>query len=236
MKKEILKAGDRGAADHGWLSTKYSFSFANYYNPMRMGFGLLRVLNDDTILGGGGFDTHGHENMEIITIPLFGELRHKDNMGSISILKPGDVQVMTAGTGVIHSEFNNSEAEELSLFQIWIMPKELGVVPRYDEKSFDILKRKNNFQLIVSLDGRDESLKINQDAFLYLLDLESGKDIKYELKNKSNGVFVFIIDGEVDTLNEYLKKRDSLELSGILSLSLRAREDSKLLLIEVPLI
>ena len=187
MKTVIHKAESRGTADHGWLKSWHSFSFADYYDPDRIHFGALRVLNDDIIHGGKGFGTHAHQNMEIITIPLEGALRHRDSMGHEKVIQKGEVQIMSAGTGVQHSEFNDSPTVAVNLLQIWILPKEMNIKPRYDQKVFSLSDRANKFQTVVSPSGQEGSVAINQDAYFSLVDLKKGKSLRYDRKTAGNG-------------------------------------------------
>lgn len=238
MKKIIHKEATRGRADHGWLKANFSFSFANFYDPKRLQFGALRVLNDDLISPSMGFGTHPHKNMEIITIPLQGVLKHKDNMANnwIPVL-PGEVQVMSAGTGVYHSEINGSAAENLSLFQIWILPEKNEVIPRYDQKEFDEKARKNTLQILVSSFNSDdqESLKIHQDAQISRIDLDENSTFDYQLKSKNHGVYVLNISGEFIIDDTILKTRDAIGVSEIDVFQVKTTKSSQLLLIEVPM-
>ncbi len=239
MKTIIHKAEDRGFANHGWLQANHSFSFASWYNPEKVHFGALRVLNDDIIAPKMGFGTHPHDNMEIITIPLKGVLKHRDNMGEDWIpVVPGEVQVMSAGTGVQHSEINGSVDEYLSLFQIWIIPEERSVKPRYDQKTFSEADRKGKLQtLVTSFKDEDEnSLKIHQDAKLSRIDLNEGESFTYALKSKDHGVYVMTISGGVSILDINLSTRDALGISETSDFEINATEDSELLFIEVPMI
>lgn len=235
MEKIIYKANTRGKANFGWLRANYSFSFANYYNPDRIHFGMLRVLNDDEIDGGMGFSPHPHNDMEIITIPLEGKLAHKDSTGGVGEIKAGEVQVMSAGTGVTHSEYNGSHNELLRLFQIWIFPKQHHVQPRYDQKKFEESGRINKFQLVVSNDGRNDSLMIHQDAFLSLGNFEKGTNISYSNFKNENGVFLMVIDGKINIDAEVLTKRDAIGITNSEKIDINIVEDSQLLIIEVPL-
>ena len=238
MKKIIHTESTRGRADHGWLKANFSFSFANFYDPKRLQFGALRVLNDDLISPSMGFGTHPHKNMEIITIPLQGVLKHKDNMANnwIPVL-PGEVQVMSAGTGVYHSEINGSATENLSLFQIWILPEKNEVTPRYDQKEFDEKLRQNQLQILVSSFNSDdpESLKIHQDAQISRIDLDEHKAFDYQLKSKNHGVYVVNISGEFVIDDTVLKTRDAIGVSEIDFFEIKTTKKSKLLLIEVPM-
>jgi quercetin 2,3-dioxygenase len=237
MKTIIHKADTRGFANHGWLQANHSFSFASYQNHERIHFGALRVLNDDVIAPKMGFGTHPHDNMEIITIPLKGVLKHKDNMAHewIPVL-PGEVQVMSAGTGVQHSEINGSVEEHLSLFQIWIFPNKQNVKPRYDQKKFEKLSKNELQTLVTSIDEKHEgSLKIHQDAVISRIDLEKNSSFDYTLKSKNHGVYVMNIFGKVIIDNKELETRDALGVSETKTFSIKAEDSSQLLFIEVPM-
>ena len=238
MKKIIHTATTRGHANHGWLQANHSFSFANFYDPNRTQFGALRVLNDDLIAPSMGFGTHPHNNMEIITIPLKGVLKHKDNMANdwIPVL-PGEVQVMSAGTGVSHSEINGSASEHLSLFQIWVIPEKNGVDPRYDQKEFDENERKNKLQILVSsFNSEDEnSLKIHQNAQISRIDLDENKTFEYKLKSKNHGVYVMNISGEFEIDSTKLGARDAIGVYETNAFEIKTTEESQLLLVEVPM-
>ena len=238
MKTIIHKASERGFANHGWLQANHSFSFASYNNPQKVNFGALRVLNDDVIAPKMGFGTHPHDNMEIITIPLKGVLKHRDNLGDewIPVL-PNEVQVMSAGSGVQHSEINGSSEEHLSLFQIWIFPNKQNVNPRYDQKKFDENERKNKLQILVkSIDEVHEgSLKIHQDAIISRIDLDKNSNFEYILKSKNHGVYAMTIYGNIVIDNQVLKSRDAIGISEINTFTLKAMDDSSVLFIEVPL-
>lgn len=238
MKTIIHKADSRGFANHGWLQANHSFSFASYHNPEKVHFGALRVLNDDIIAPKMGFGTHPHDNMEIITIPLKGVLKHKDNMSDkwLSVL-PEEVQVMSAGTGVQHSEINGSSDEHLSLFQIWIFPDKQNVAPRYDQKSFDVNRRKNKLQTLVScMDESDNgSLKIHQDAVISRIDLDENTMFEYKLKSKNHGVYVMTIFGKLTIAENLLETRDAIGISETDSFNIKTEEFSQLLFIEVPM-
>ena len=238
MKTIIHKASERGFANHGWLQANHSFSFASYNNPQKVNFGALRVLNDDVIAPKMGFGTHPHDNMEIITLPLKGVLKHRDNLGDewIPVL-PNEVQVMSAGSGVQHSEINGSSEEHLSLFQIWIFPNKQNVNPRYDQKKFDENERKNKLQILVkSIDEVHEgSLKIHQDAIISRIDLDKNSNFEYILKSKNHGVYAMTIYGNIVIDNQVLKSRDAMEISEINTFTLKAMDDSSVLFIEVPL-
>lgn len=234
MKTDIQRAIDRGKADYGWLKANYSFSFADYFDPIRERFGVLRVLNDDFIDGGGGFNTHPHNNMEIITIPLSGTLEHKDSMGHTMVIRKNDVQYMSAGTGVLHSEKNFSDSEPINLLQIWIFPKVRNVEPHYDQITLKEDKQRNNIQTIVSPEGGKDIIKINQDAWLSLLDSDSGKNYTYSTHLPGNVVFLFIINGEIEVDGNKLTARDSAGITETDQIELTVLKDLKLLIIEVP--
>jgi hypothetical protein len=235
MKKIIHRADSRGLADHGWLKSYHTFSFANYYNPERMRFGLLRVLNDDSVAGGEGFGKHPHDNMEIISIPLKGSLEHQDSMGNKSVIQPNEVQIMSAGTGVKHSEYNHSKTEEVKFLQIWVFPKENNIAPRYEQKVFSEQERKNQLKLVVSPGREDGALWINQDAYFSLGDLEQGVSINYKIKKEGNGVYLFVLEGTVDAAAESLNRRDGLGISESNSFDIKATSAAKILLMEVPM-
>jgi len=238
MKITDYKASDRGYANYDWLQANYSFSFANYYNPGKENFGALRVLNDDVILGGTGFGEHPHDNMEIITIPLQGALKHKDSMSEKWMpLNTGEVQVMSAGTGVRHSERNNSSTDFINLFQIWIIPNKRGVKPSYDQMKFNVTDRKDKLQTLVSSydDKNLNGLKINQDAVISRIDLSENNKFKYSLKSVDHGVYVMLISGEVDIEDKKLERRDAVGISKTSDFTLFANRDSEVLFIEVPM-
>lgn len=234
MKKEVYKSDSRGHANYGWLDTHYSFSFAEYYNPERMGFGTLRVLNDDTILGGGGFPFHSHANMEIVTIPLLGALEHKDTGGGSGIIKAGDVQIMSAGSGITHSEFNHSKKDPVSLLQIWITPNETDVSPRYDQQKFSETP-KGKWQILVSPKEK-KALKLHQRAYISRAHVTKGKMLEYILNENQNGVFLFVIEGTIVIEKEKLGIRDAIGLSQTQKVEIAAKENSEILAIEVPMI
>jgi redox-sensitive bicupin YhaK (pirin superfamily) len=235
MKSILYKAADRGSADYGWLKPNYYFSFSNYHHPEKVHFGLLRVLNDDFIAGGGKFQTHPHDNMEIVTIPFTGALQHKDSTGGEGIIKAGDVQIMSAGTGVQHSEANASATEPVTLFQIWVFPKLKNITPRYDQRTFNTNDRINQWQVVVSPNEADKALWINQDARFLLTSLEAGKSINYENAFTGNGVFLVVINGSIKVDEIALGKRDALGIYDTDSFTITASEDAELLAIEVPM-
>jgi len=235
MKKTIYRAGDRGHANHGWLDAHHSFSFTNYYDPSKIRFGVLRVLNDDIIQPGMGFGTHPHDNMEIVTIPLKGELAHKDSTGNKGVITPNEVQIMSAGSGLTHSEYNNSKTEPINLLQIWVFPKEKDIEPRYEQKLFNPEERKNKFKTIVSPEKKSDAMWINQDAYFSVGSLDAGHKIDYKIQNKKNGLYIFLIDGEIDVNGEKLTKRDAIGLEDIESVEIVSIENSEVLLIDLPM-
>jgi hypothetical protein len=235
MKTTIHRADSRGYADHGWLKATHTFSFASYYDPSRIRFGLLRVLNDDIVEPGMGFGTHPHDNLEIVTIPINGELAHKDSMGHEEVIRPGEVQNMSAGKGITHSEYNASRKRQVNLLQIWVFPKEKDIEPRYNQKVFSDDGKLNKFQVVVSPVKSDDTLWINQDSVFALAKISKGNDVKYERMFKHNGVYFFVIDGSVNTWGETLGKRDGAGLEGGDEIIVKANEDSYVLAIEVPM-
>jgi len=235
MKKIIHKANSRGHFDYGWLKTYHTFSFSNYYDPERVNFGMLRVLNDDEIEGGQGFGTHPHNDMEIVTIPLEGAVAHKDSTGGEGVIYPDEIQVMSAGTGILHSEFNHLNDGTTKLLQLWIFPDKKGHKPRYDQKFFDSEERKNKLQFIVTPEKKDDNLWLNQDAYLSLTDLEKDKSTNYKVHTKGNGVYLFLIDGEFSVAGEALSKRDGIGIYETDEFSITAIKDSQILLIEIPM-
>ncbi len=235
MKSIIHKAGSRGHANHGWLNSYHTFSFAHYHDPERMHFGALRVLNDDEVAGGMGFSAHPHENMEIISIPTSGELEHQDNMGNKQVIRTGDVQIMSAGTGVEHSEKNKNKDEPVKFFQIWIMPGKRNVTPRYDQQHFSDSDKKNKLLTIVSpLGSTDGGVQIHQDAWFSLGSLEKGFTTSYKLHNNQNGVYAFLLEGETTINGEKLDRRDGIGITEADKLDIVAGTDAELLLMEVP--
>ena len=235
MKSVLHKANTRGHANHGWLDSHHTFSFANYYNPERMNFGVLRVLNDDVVDGGKGFNTHPHDNMEIISIPLQGDLEHKDSMGNVAVIKQGDVQVMSAGTGIFHSEYNKNRNEEVRFLQIWVFPNKKNVEPRYDQITLDEGNMSNNLQQILSPNANDAGVWIHQNAWFHLGNLNAGASQSYELKDKNNGVYAFILDGEVNINGQDLEKRDGFGVWDVEKLDIQSSKDARILLMEVPM-
>ncbi len=235
MKTVLHRADTRGHANHGWLDTNHTFSFASYYNPERMHFGALRVLNDDFVSGGMGFGKHPHDNMEIISIPLQGDLEHKDSMGNTTTIRQNDVQIMSAGTGVQHSEYNKNKDQKVNFLQLWIFPKVKDISPRYDQKTFLPEGRVNNLQQIVSPDKDGSGVMINQDAWLHRGTLAAGYKSAYEINQKGNGVYVFVIDGKIKVEDQELSRRDGLGISDTPKISIEAISDAEVLLIEVPM-
>lgn len=236
MKNSVLhKANERGHANHGWLNAYHSFSFGSWYNPEKVNFGALRVLNDDTIAAGMGFGTHPHDNMEIITIPLEGDLAHKDSMGNASTIKSGDVQVMSAGTGILHSEFNPNRDQQTKLFQIWLFPKTENVTPRYQQITLDKTKQKNSFAQILSPNAEDEGVWIHQDAWFYLSDFDAGFSKKLALKKERNGFYIMNIEGEIEVNGEKLEKRDAVGIWETNEIEIKANSSAKFLVMEIPM-
>jgi quercetin 2,3-dioxygenase len=236
MTKIILhKADSRGDANHGWLHSRHTFSFANYYNPERMNFGLLRVLNDDIVEAGMGFGTHPHDNMEIISIPLEGDLEHRDSMGNVSVIKHGDVQVMSAGTGITHSEYNRNKDKPVKFLQIWVFPDKQNVTPRYDQITLDIADRHNKLQQIVSPNVDDAGVWIHQNAWFHLGNFDKSVIKEYKIKVKGNGVYAFILSGEIFINDQKLSTRDGLGIWDTDEIFIKAEEKTEVLLMEVPM-
>ena len=229
-------ADTRGHANHGWLDAQHSFSFANYYDPARVQFGALRVLNDDIIAPGMGFGKHPHDNMEIITIILDGALEHKDSMGHTQAIVPNEVQVMSAGKGVFHSEYNHNKDKEVNVLQTWIFPNKENVEPRYDQKMFPEEKRVNKWQTLVSpIENNDEGMKIHQNAWISRTKLEAGKELQYQLHNPENGTYVFLIDGSAKLGEQELGRRDAVGTINSETLTVNALSESDILVFEVPM-
>lgn len=236
MENSVFHPADsRGDANHGWLQSKHTFSFANYYNPDRMHFGVLRVLNDDTVASGMGFGTHPHDNMEIISIPLEGDLEHKDSMGNTQVIKHGDIQVMSAGTGIYHSEFNRNKNNQVKFLQIWVFPNKRDVTPRYDQITLNQEDRQNRFQQILSPSADDEGVWIHQDAWFHLGKFENNKTTTYSFKKENNGVYVFVLTGKLEVNGQLLNNRDGFGIWNSKSIDFKFNEDSEVLLIEVPM-
>ncbi len=236
METILYPEKERGHANHGWLNAKHSFSFANWYNPDKINFGALRVLNDDIVAPKMGFGTHPHDNMEIITIPLRGKLEHKDSMGHTSIITTGEIQVMSAGTGILHSEFNASQREEINLFQIWIFPNKRNVTPRYDQIDIDYAKAENNFLQLISPNADDEGSWIHQDAWISINKPSKGNDIIYPIKKDGNGVYIMVINGTITVDGNKLSNRDAIGVYNTKDVSIFVNEDSEILFLDVPMI
>ena len=229
-------ATSRGLADHGWLHSYHTFSFASYHNPTRMNFGVLRVLNDDTVAAGMGFGTHPHDNMEIISIPLEGDLEHQDSMGNTTVIKKGDIQVMSAGTGISHSEYNKNKDKEVKFLQIWVIPNKRNVTPRYDQITLNEADRHNKLQQILSPNESDEGVWIHQNAWFHISKLDEGKSLQYSLKDINNGVYAFILNGTFTIYNQVLNARDGLGISELNDFTIEANSaDAEILLMEVPM-
>lgn len=232
----LHKAETRGHANHGWLDSHHTFSFANYYNPERMHFGVLRVLNDDVVDAGKGFGTHPHDNMEIISIPLEGDLEHKDSMGNVATIRQGDVQVMSAGTGIFHSEYNKNKDQRVKFLQIWVFPNKRNVTPRYDQITLKTAEKKNQLFQILSPNANDDGVWIHQNAWFHMGNLDAGFKTEYQLKGGAgNGVYVFVIDGNVSVGDQPLQKRDGFGIWNVEKISLKADSNAKVLLMEVPM-
>lgn len=237
MKTDLHPATERGHADHGWLNTWHSFSFATYFNPAREKFGCLRVLNDDTVAGGTGFDLHPHNNMEIVTLILEGALEHSDSMGNTQVISKGEVQVMSAGTGIFHAEYNHSATDDVKFFQLWIFPREKGLKPRYDQKLVEDLDTDNKLVTLVTPDNvkQDDSLWIHQDAYISAIKLLKENTFEYKTRIPGNGVFVLVIEGKSSVGNNLLFRRDAIAVSDSESIQVKAIDDSKLLFVEIPM-
>ena len=231
---QIHKSETRGHANHGWLDTYHTFSFGMYHDSSRMHFGMLRVLNDDIVIGGAGFGKHGHDNMEIISIPLKGSLAHTDSTGNEGIISTSDVQIMSAGTGIMHAEYNASESELVNFLQLWIFPKERNIEPRYDQMRFDHDKLKNQLCPIVSNNPSIEALRINQDASLYLGEFDESNIVKHQMASTKHGVYVFVIEGMVTISGQELQRRDGMGIQNEEFVLMDIASNSKILLIEVP--
>jgi len=237
MKTEIHPANERGHASHGWLNSYHSFSFADYFNPAREKFGCLRVLNDDTVEGGTGFDLHPHNNMEIVSIILEGALEHRDSMGNTQVISQGEVQVMSAGTGIYHAEYNHSETEPVKFFQLWIFPREKGLKPRYDQLLFPDQDMQDQLVTLVAPDIKQEenALWIHQDAYISTIRLKKESEFDYQVRIPGNGVFVFLIEGKIAVNENILVSRDAVGISETESFKVNAADNSRILFIEVPM-
>jgi redox-sensitive bicupin YhaK (pirin superfamily) len=236
MKQIFYPANERGTNDIGWLKAKFSFSFGRYYDPEKVHFGALRVLNDDIIAGGQGFGRHPHDNMEIITIPMSGALEHKDSMGNTGVITAGEVQVMSAGRGIEHSEYNHSQTEAANTLQIWLFPKERNIKPRYDQKSFTSAMKPNELTTLISPVKSDDTLWINQDATFSMGDFEPKKQINYDIKTPGNGVYIFVIEGTVKINGQDLNKRDALGVYNTSSITIDTEAKSRLLIMDIPML
>jgi len=236
MAQSILhKAETRGYADHGWLKSYHTFSFSGYYNPERVHFGALRVLNDDSVAQGMGFGKHPHDNMEIISIPLEGDLEHKDSMGNTSVIRKGDIQVMSAGTGIQHSEYNRNKDTMVKFLQIWVFPNKKDVEPRYDQKTLNIEDRKNTFHQVLSPNHDDEGVWIHQNAWFHLSDFDKGFGKTYQFKSEGNGLYVFVLKGSIKVGDQLLETRDGYGIWETQSVDITAETDAEFLLMEVPM-
>ncbi|MCV9932665.1 pirin family protein [Flavobacterium sp. LS1R47] len=231
----IHKAETRGNANHGWLNAYHSFSFAAYYDSERIQFGALRVLNDDTIAAGMGFGTHPHDNMEIITIPLEGDLAHKDSMGNTEIIKHGDIQVMSAGTGIQHSEFNPNADQQTKLLQIWLFPNKRNVTPRYQQISLNTEDRHNKLQQVLSPNPDDAGVWIHQDAWFHMGNFDAGTTKEYSVKKEGNGLYAFILKGNVTINGQELNTRDAIGITDFKTVNIKANTDAEFLLMEIPM-
>lgn len=235
MKSVLHKAGTRGHANHGWLNSHHTFSFAHYHNPERVHFGMLRVLNDDTVTQGMGFGTHPHDNMEIISIPLEGDLEHQDSMGNKQVIRQGDVQVMSAGTGIYHSEKNHHKDKPVKFLQIWVFPNKKNVTPRYDQMTLEKGKNHNQWQQVISPNTDDEGVWIHQNAWFHMTKLDAGKSLNYQVKGKGNGLYYFILEGEVEVDGQQLGRRDGLGVWDTELSKIKASSNAEVLLMEVPM-
>jgi len=235
MKTILHKASTRGHANHGWLNSYHTFSFAGYNDPARIHFGMLRVLNDDQVAAGRGFGKHPHDNMEIVSIPLKGALEHNDDTGRNEIIKTNDVQIMSAGSGIAHSEYNASKTDEVNFLQIWVFPKLRNVTPRYEQKTFDPAARENALQVVVSPERDEGGVLINQDAWFSLGKLSKGSKIDYNVKRNGNGVYAFVLEGDITINDQKLSKRDGLGVWETEKLSITADADAEILVIDIPM-
>lgn len=237
MENTVLhKAATRGRANHGWLNSYHTFSFANYQNPERVHFGALRVLNDDTVAAGMGFGTHPHDNMEIISIPLEGDLEHKDSMGNTAVIRKGDIQIMSAGTGISHSEYNKNKDKLTKFLQIWVFPNKRNVTPRYDQITLNEADRHNKLQQVLSPNPDDEGVWINQDAWFHMGKFDEGFATEYNFKKKGNGVYAFVLKGDITIGNIALNEREGLGIWGTDAIKITANsQDAEVLLMEVPM-
>jgi quercetin 2,3-dioxygenase len=234
MKTILYKASERGHANHGWLYSYHSFSFANYYDSAKIHFGVLRVLNDDTVKAGYGFSKHPHDNMEIVSIPLFGDLEHRDSTGRHEIIRQNDVQIMSAGSGIAHSEMNANKNKEVRFLQIWVLPKEMNINPRYEQKTFNPEDRNNKILTVVAPDD-DKAVRINQAAWFSFGRFDKDFETVYHVRNQDNGVYVFVIEGNVNINGQTLGKRDALGIWDTNEISVKANDNAEILFIDVPM-
>jgi quercetin 2,3-dioxygenase len=235
MKTVFHKSTERGHANHGWLNAHHSFSFASYHDPSKVHFGLLRVLNDDIVAPGQGFGMHPHDNMEIVTIPLSGTLEHRDSMGNIGVIKPNEIQAMSAGSGLMHSEYNHSKTEPINLLQIWVFPKERNITPRYDQKVFSESDKEGKLKTVVAPQRSDDVMWINQDAYFSLGKFSSASTQNYKMKHKGNGAYVFVIEGGATINGQKLEKRDAIGVWETEEFSMEIEAGSEILVIDVPM-
>lgn len=234
--QQIYRADSRGFADHGWLKSYHTFSFAGYHNPDRMHFGVMRVLNDDTVKGGMGFGTHPHDNMEIISIPLEGDLEHKDSMGNTTVIRKGDIQVMSAGTGIYHSEYNKNKDEAVKFLQIWLFPNKRNVQPRYDQLTMELADRHNRLQQVLSPDPNDEGVWIHQDAWFHAGHFDKDVSANYSIKRAGNGIYAFVLKGSFEVNGEVLSNRDAIGIWDINAVDVKSLEEgSEILLMDLPM-
>jgi redox-sensitive bicupin YhaK (pirin superfamily) len=234
MENILHQSHTRGHANHGWLDSHHTFSFAGYFNPERVHFGAIRVFNDDVVIGGAGFGTHPHANMEIVSIPLSGALEHKDSTGRQKIIKTGEVQIMSAGTGIEHSEYNASKEDEVNFLQIWILPDKMNIEPRYDQREFSLEHNRNQLINVVAPDN-PQALWINQKTWFYLGEIEMNHEVEYKTNESGNGIYLFVIEGQIEIADKKLQKRDGMGITGVDNLVMSASKDSRLLLIETTL-
>jgi redox-sensitive bicupin YhaK (pirin superfamily) len=236
MAQTILHKGDtRGHANHGWLNSYHSFSFGSYYNPDRMSFGALRVLNDDTVDAGMGFGKHPHDNMEIISIPLEGDLEHKDSMNNTAVIKNGDIQAMSAGTGIYHSEYNQDKDKRVKFLQIWLYPNKRNVEPRYDQITLNLADRENKLQQVLSPNADDAGVWIHQDAWFNLGKFDKGISTEYTIHKEGNGVYAFVLSGQVEINGQQLNNRDAMGIWDTDKFTITATADAEFLLMDVPM-
>lgn len=235
MKTIFHKASERGHADHGWLNAHHSFSFADYRDPNKVHFGLLRVLNDDIVAPGKGFGMHPHDNMEIVTIPLKGQLEHRDSMGNIGVIHPNEIQAMSAGSGITHSEYNHSKTEEVNILQIWVFPKQRDIDPRYEQRVFSDADKDQKFKTIVAPVKSPDVMWINQDAYFSIGKFKAGQSVNYQIQHGGNGAYVFMIEGAATIDQQQLNKRDAMGISETTQFNISVTQDSEILVIDVPM-